>query len=394
MFTIRGFAPQEEVGYSVTETPLLLSGSTLTAQSYKDFIADKVTATSSDNNCSLGITAGTLNTSVTATSLTPAICTVDASGKVARVADGVCTIEISAPGSKINFTRSMLRSAGGISYNQTGFGAGSLAKQVSDNIAAMVSGKTAGAATQMLFSGESYSTSVPVGTRNTGIFTAIDLSASSFTNKYGSQYPVHLISPRHFIGANHIPQSIGDTIVWLGNDNVFRSATVLAVSPVAGVQDISVGYLSAAITGITPYYFLPSNWNTYLASIGSTLSGQLSVPVLTQLFDDATSRRKLHIVESPRRIIGSEDWAQVDGVNPKSFSAWNSLIQGGDSSSPVIMPINDGTLKPVLITSYYSSNGGANYAQSITAINALMTSQAGGAAAVSTVSLAGFTTYP
>lgn len=394
MLMFRGFQPQEEVSWQLAETPSIFGGSTLTAQVYSDFIADKITANTSDNNCTLGIYPGTLNTSATATSLTPTTCTVDAVGKVSRVADGLCTVEISAPGSKKNFTRSMLRSAGGISYNQTGFAVGSLSKHISDNIAAMVSGKTAGDATQFIYSGENYSLSAPVGTRNTGLFTTLNLAATSFALTGDARFPLHLISDRHFICATHVKPGIGQTVVFLGNDNVFRSATVSAISLISGAQDTSVGYLSAAITGITPYYFLPSTWKTYLPGIDSTLQGQLSMPVLVNLYHDATGRRRLHIIESPRQAVGLETWANIDPFNSKLYTAWHSVIQGGDSGSPVILPITDGTLKPVLINSLLAASGGAMYPEYITAINSAMTAQAGVAAAVQTVSLAGFTAYP
>ena len=71
----------------------------------------------------------------------------------------------------------------------------------------------------------------------------------------------------------------------------------------------------------------------------------------------------------------------------------------GDSSSPVFVPVNDGTLKTVLFNSLASANGGQMYSDALPAITTVMQSLATAAGdattyAPLTVSMTGFTTYP
>ena len=390
----RGFLPHEEISFVVTEDPLVLAGTTAANQVVQDFIADVTTPTSSDNNCKVAVGS----TSYTVENQTPTVCSIDSAGKVTRLLDGACNIDLSIPESKRRFSRTLLRSAGSASYLQKSFAIGSLARHITDNIDAYLSGKTPGAS-QYTFAGETYSATAPVGTRNADIFSgALDLSAFSFTiSGRGSQFPVHLISDRHFICAAHVLPGVGATIVWLANDNTFKTATVSSTKQIASSDDTAVGYLSAPITGITPLSVLPATWQTKLPAIPVANYGQITMPVLLDLWDDATNRRKLVVGQNTRRPTGYPttrvDTAPDGYASPSTYASWSALIRGGDSGSPCFVPINDGTLKTVLVGSMWQAIAAGNIANAITEIESAMTSLAGSAYTLQQVNLAGFTSY-
>lgn len=394
MPTFRGFLPHEEISYTITEEPLVLTGTTATNQAVQDFIADVTTPSSSDNNCRLSFGV----TQYTADNQTPSVCSLDTAGKITRLADGTCNIDLSIPGSKRRFSRTLSRSAGSASYLQKSFATGSLARHITDNIDAYLSGKSPGAS-QYTFTGESYSATAPAGTRNTGIFSgALDLSAFSFTiSGRGSQFPVHLISDRHFICAAHVLPGVGATIVWLANDNTFKTATISSTKQITSADDLAIGYLSAPITGITPVSVLPANWQTKLPAIPVANYGQITVPVLLDLWDDATNRRKLVVGKNTRRPVGYPttliDTAPDGYTSPSAYASWSALLRGGDSGSPCFVPINDGALKTVLVGCMWQATAAGNIANAITEIESAMTSLAGSSYTLRQVNLAGFTGY-
>lgn len=344
--TFKGFEEQDEVSWGVVETPLALSSSVTPDQSALDFIVDVELATGVDNNCALSIPA-----SATVENLTQGVCTI-ANGVVSRVTDGTCNIDISIPGSKRRFTREMLRSGGSTIYTQTGFATGSLAKHIADNIDAMISGKTPGAATQRLFNAD--------GSRNSSIFSgALDLSASSVGGRE------HLISPRHFIGATHACARTGQQVTWLDTAGVSHKRTVLGHSDKVGATapyigtDVTVGILDAAIEDITPFHFLPSNWQDYMPLLqDETNYGRLTVPMLSQMLDNVNGGRILHILPWRRRPASwvSRISYDPDGCSDPTYQPWSSAVIGGDSGSSMFVPIEiGGVLKTVLLCAIYTT---------------------------------------
>lgn len=409
---VRGFQPEDEVSWAVQETPLSLSGNTAPGQAVLDFIADVTTSTGIDNNCKLSISPSPVSGQYTASNLTPSVCSMDASGNVTRQQDGICSVEIASPGSKKMFTRSMLRSGGGTIYNVTGWAPGSLSKHISDQIDAMIAGKNPGSGAQWLFNGATYSTAAPAGTRNSGIVSgAVDLSPFSFARSDLSvaEYPVTLISSHHFVCAAHVAPAYGRKITFLDNNNVFHTATMVQGTLAAGDPDIYVGYLTwdgGGISGITPVSFFPDTWRSAFPNLANANNfGQVSNPALVQLYDDATGQRKLHVAKWLRLPAMYPDGINYtnDGYQtPESYAPWSGLIQGGDSSSPIFVPVNDGTLKTVLLCSLWTATSSPSYSGSnnLSAITAAMrtTAQWAGDAgytsyAAQTVTLAGFTAY-
>lgn len=97
MTTVRGFQPEEEIAWAVQETPLSLSGSVAAGQPILDFIADVTTATGVDNNCKLSVSPSKVSGAYTVNNLTPSVCSIDADGNVARLADGASVSEHPSP---------------------------------------------------------------------------------------------------------------------------------------------------------------------------------------------------------------------------------------------------------------------------------------------------------
>lgn len=403
--TVRGFQPEEEVSWVTQETPFVVIGATATGQAVQDFIASVTTATGIDNNCKLSVSPSKISGTYTADSQTPAVCSVDPSGNVTRLADGVCNIGIYSPGSSKLFSRTMARSGSGTVYAVTGWATGSLSKHIADQIATMVSGKTPGQAAQWLFNNAAYNSGAPSGTRNVGIFSgAVDLSPFSFTRSGNAvMFPLTLISAQHFICAAHVMPVVGETIVWLDNSNVFHTATVTSRQQVAGDPDICVGYLTwiGAPSGIIPVSFMPATWQSKIPSLVSASNyGQVANPVLMNLYDDATAQRKLHVGEWYRQPVGYPLQVNYDPngyQGAEAYAGWSSAIQGGDSSSPVFVPINGAT---VLLCSLWQSTISSDYSASLTGITSMMQSLAQAAGDVGyasyaplQVSLAGFNAY-
>lgn len=403
---LKGYTPEMAMQLAIVETPYILSGTTLTGQTSRDFIFDQVTATNSDNNFKLQTVPTQLPDGpvpVTFATITPTVCSIDVVGNVSRIIDGTGTVTATSAGCTQGFTRSMLRSASGAGYTQTGLAAGSLAAHIKANIDTMLSGKTAGNAVQMMWNtGESYSTTTPVGTRNGTLFTgALNVAWRSFcrTGVSIGYFQVSLISDRHFIYARHVGCSVGDTIVWMDNTGAFISRTVSAVTDIGTSNDISIGCLSVAVpASLVPVQLLPTTWATKLPTLAiAGTYGYFKVPNISILYDDATGRIKMHVQKSGRRVdTGWTESLPDDGTFGVAgdYALWSSIVQGGDSSSPIFVPINDGTgLKPVLLTSHYAASGGESYGDWITTINSVMTTQAGSAYAVTSPSFTGFTSY-
>lgn len=406
--TFKGFSPEQEVSWSVSETPYSIGGSVTPDQAIGDFVADVTTGSTSDNNCKLTIAPSPVTGISTVTNDTPTVCSFDVTtGAVTRLLDGTCALTIASPGSKKKFTRAMLRAGGVDVYDVKSWAAGSLTRHINDQIDAMLAGKTPGSDTQYLFSSAVHNYAAPSGTRNPSIFSgSLDLAAFSFTRSGSAvKYPVALISDRHFICATHVGVTVGQTIVWLDNAGDFKSATVVSISNAGIASDTSVGYLSTAITGITPASFLPSTRTTYLPKIPNVVNyGQVTHPVLMNLWDDATNQRKLHVGRQARKPVSySNDSIAYDSagyIAPSGYAGWSSKVQGGDSSSPVFIPVDDGAVKTVLLGCMWQAGITADYADVLANITSAMQSLAQSAGDPSwagyaplTVSLAGFTAY-
>jgi hypothetical protein len=239
--------------------------------------------------------------------------------------------------------------------------AGTVAEHVEAAIAALVQGKTAGDATQRLYSANNYSLSSPAVTRNTNLFCgAFDWTGMSVASYDGgnigsnSACPAHMISPWHAITAYHYTQSSADTYVFQGADGSIHIRTKLAGLTQIGSTDVCLITLNAAlpVTGasrVNTFQLLPQNFTDYLSP------GYYRLADNTREFNGgmihALKRKRLPAVSSydtvgvsPAYLAGSSGatWlATVQAAPSRSslYPTWNRTWASGDSGSGVFLPI-------------------------------------------------------
>lgn len=394
----RGFTPEHDLNFSLIETPAVTTPSDTYATS-GDQDTRTVYGTLTANAFRLGIQT-MLDYQVD--NLTPAVCSLDADLNVGLIAPGEAQIRITdSLGQQRLIKRQMTGTGLGnvVGTYHHGFRTGSLGRHISDAIQAMVSGKTPGAATMAACSANNYNAAAPAVTRNASLFCAgLDLSAISVITGTGYHFPGALISPRHVLGAWHAPQP--SPLVWQRTDGSYATAGILSRARIDNT-DLSVSYLDAAVTGVTPLPLLPATWKSYLYTAGTPY---MKLPVLSKtvhsqsgnLADEWNINNVVAIFGTP--YVYGEAWhapcwcpyAPVLGSD-----AWYSKIIGGDSGGPVLVPVNGA---PVLLGCYYSASGlpmASLYLADIEAtMNAMATAQGDATAySLATASLAGFTAY-
>jgi len=239
--------------------------------------------------------------------------------------------------------------------------AGTVAEHVEAAIAALVQGKTAGDATQALYSSNNYSTGSPAVTRNASLFcgalnwtgmSAISWDGDSLGSASAS--PAHLISPRHAITAFHYTQASTDTYVFVGADGTLHSRTKLAGRVQIGTSDVCLITLNAdlPVTGaarVTPFLLLPQDFTAYLSPGYYRMAGG----------SRALNGGMLHALKRKRRpVVASYDtvgvsplylvdqtsltWratAQTAPSRATIYPTWDRSWISGDSGSGVFLPI-------------------------------------------------------
>ena len=373
--SFRGFRTQDDFSYSLVETPTT-TGSTSATVTIKDIDISRITGTLTSNDFIISVTDSLLIPGHTFINQAPTIASVNSLGQVTRIANGTASIDIKTPVGTRNYTRSMSNTGASTQDVFQTFRAGTLGKHITDAMLTLVSGKTASDTTKSLYSANNYNAVSPAVTRNSTCFTAsLDLSCISVMNYHvvtlaqDWQHPGLLISPRHVIGAAHWP--VGSPMVFMRPNGTFQSVNIVSQQSDVGVvgSDIQVTYLSAAVTGITPFQVLPSNWATYLPGVSSGVT--LKLPVLTKTAHTASGILADQISINQLKLVQSNGIAQGiwPGLPALATDAWYSTIIGGDSGGPSFVLINN---NPVLLCAYFSAPGGFPYGNHVAAINSAM----------------------
>lgn len=400
----RGHRSGENLTVSAVEQPTNTGPSTVSGKVDRDAVYSTVTASGSVNTFKL-----IASRAASFVSDTPGVCAIDAGGNVTRVADGACTVRATdASGNVAGMSRQIVQ-AGATTYSQwTGWGVNSnwLVNHIASNISSLINGKTAGATTQNMWSaGSSFNATAPAGSRNAGMFaSSMDFSPSSFCTQNGGNNSAnarlsrcHLVSNRHVIRAAHVG-SMG-TIVWMRPDGSFVSSS--AIDGMYVGQDLYVEYLGAAITGITPYYVLPSDYATYLPTLNG--AGIAYNYGMGPVFSGGVLNLEGHSYADARmRLLDLTLLRDGYTTTPQStatpHSDWSSSIISGDSSGASFLPINVGGLKPVLLGAMWQGGGlseaitGSMATALESAMNTLSARNGGGTGyTLSRISLASFT---
>lgn len=334
------------------------------------------------------------------TNNSPGIATISPQGKVSLLQNGIVEFDVITKYGKRSFSRPISSTLPIIQNVLQNYKAGSLAQYFSQKVAEAVSNKTAGDASQLLYTtppnynlsqvinGNTAQVGRNVNAIHNGIININATSVTSENNSY--RFPAHLISPRHIIQAAHIASSA--QFAWIDDSGIWRKANVIASKNITSMPDTVVRYLDAPITGITPFYFLPQNWASYLPSLSA--NKYLSLPIFT--------KKPQTDLKDKIRLINMTGPGGVSAVFQAPYTELNPFITsviGGDSGSGLYAPVLDGgNIRTVLLAAYYTTAGGAFYSNYINEIESAMNSLSvanGGAGnyTLNKVSLSGFNAY-
>ena len=197
----------------------------------------------------------------------------------------------------------------------------------------------------------------------------------------GSRGAGTLVSPRHFIYANHFTLPNGTKLYFAKSDGTLVYRTITAQTNIAGT-DIQVGVLDSDVpAGITFYKVMPSNWHQYASDYQ-----MWPAPLL------CTDQNKNVYLNETYYVSNNLSTFYEIAFNPCADPTRLLFTGGGiagDSGSPIFFLIN-GQL--VLVGCYYTFCSCPDIAYYATQINSAMTALGGGYQ-LTTVSLAGFISY-
>lgn len=336
----------------------------------------------------------------TVTSLTPDIITIAPDGIGTFVTSGEAAVEVTTRYGSRTYTQPVM-SEPLYAYNKfMSFATNTVRKYIKDVVDQTISGKTPGSSTQAILLNSVYDINAVAGTspttmiRNPNIITAgvLDIAATTIvtTGRTSGYFPAHLISPRHVIQAKHVKNT--GKLVFLDNSNIYRTANVLTTMDVPNCIDTVVSYIDTSITQISPYHFLPSDWISFLPETGHATVGEYWLPVFTKKPQPNGDYMRLTGVDIRHSIH--------HGLTLSSpYNTWRTDIIGGDSGSGLYIPIyENGSIKTVLLDSFYTAAGADNYADVLSNIVATMnaTAQANGDTthyAVNVVDLSGYASF-
>lgn len=429
---IRGLNQGDDFTFSVQDVPVGTPGGSSNAD-INDAVITTTTTTGSINNALIKVNQSLQNSNknLVFTALTPNIATIDSSGNISWVSDGIALFTVNSGGIERQFSRTMTHTESISTSLLANYrndapgnsGAPSLGRHVSDTVAALISGKTAQGNTvgpggvQNLWATNNLDLNAPSVTRNSGFFApGYDwgpVSAITAHNGSGSIiHPALLVTNQHIFSAAHYhpgqfdsgAPAIGQRIVFVSSAGSIETATIAAIW-YDTATDHFLAYLSNKISNaITPLKIMPSGWKDYIRSldtgVGNTIGG---IPVFCKVIyspsalqDDRVVIQDLQRVESSASPI-----ARIVVYNPNSspFHAWSAPIIGGDSGGAILMPVN-GAL--VLLATFWNSAGGcsieANAGNLETQMRNLALSASGGvdtfAYSFTRANLSGFTAYP
>ena len=200
-----------------------------------------------------------------------------------------------------------------------------------------------------------YNSATNEGGWSRGWTKGIDLSGVSWDGTRTAT----LVSPVHFVMADHYKRKVGDSVVFLNKREQKVVRQIVALKSVG--SDIAVGLLNEAVPGTHYRVFRPS------AELPAELIG-----ALVFLTD---GERRVHVHEISGIMGGSVQFKHSDLVH-KGY--WENLI-AGDSSNPAFVMFKG---EPVLLEThtYGGAGNGAFYSSdvNVAAVNAAMAELGGG----------------
>lgn len=386
---LRGWSPEDDYSLSLIPSPETFGTDSAITTTIKDLTYAARTTSGTVDKSNLAVVNSSANRPVAFSSDTPAVCTVDALGRVSRVSDGTCTIRVRGQTGDRLITQVISTVGGQTLYDRvTGRATGSLRKYLYDQQVAALAGVTAGPQTQrahalafnegFALTGSSVNTGNLIRAQAKAGFTALPLDVLDelLVGAGGLAQWRAWISPHHFL-------------TWRGHGSSSSVGKWVSIS-----GEIVVEY-SATVWAGTLCKLLPSNWKTYLPD-ATIDGGRHDINLWTRHYNtyDAGADKRW-VMPASLGGTASNPYGTSDTRRPyQKVSSDGVMSTGGDSGSPAFCGIN-GTLVPLGHTAYYGSVCSFWYGDYISSINSAMaTLNASGVYTAQTVDLSGFNTYP
>lgn len=291
-------------------------------------------------------------------------------------ADGQVTITLTTPVRSYSQAVNTYSIPGRVTRTFSSSAAGSLRASIASAVATRTANQSTNFSVASLYT--SMDAVTPSYTRNTlcMLYSADTTPVAAWNSRGAAQRGPTLISPRHFICAQHWSIAAGDVVHFVAANNAVTVRTVTAVVWLAQASDICVGILDSDVpAGINFCRVLPNDYAVRLPTLGI-----FAVPVW---FINQDKEASLHGWE------GYGSYANFGMPNTLFYRAPRS----GDSGSPFFTFV--GTTPVLLGCIIGGGQGGAQASNPVlwrTEINAAMTSLGGGYQ-LTDVDLSGFNSY-
>lgn len=363
--TIIGYKPSDDFTFSIAETPVVSGGTWSYGVAYKDSIVDSLSSYTADNSFRIDVTPAAEFPNYSLSIRSGGGYATLNGNTVSRIADGQVIIDITSRYGTKSFSRVMGQQVTSGFKNWIQYAQNSLGKHVYDQINTWLSGKQPGINTQdIMMVGYSPNPDSPSGTRNTSIFTTtnFDLSAISFasggTGRNSSIYPGTLVSKRHVLMAWHTHVEAPVTkFCWMKPNGAFVTANVVSSAKVG--SDLGIFYLDTDVEalGLTPMAVSSEGLKDRLSTLSERPYGLPAIIRDLNKGDKNVPPTNVLDLSPHLRIVelnSTQSMSVPSGYSP-TFSTWMSLPSGGDSSSPVMIPVGG---EPVLLfLLYYPTYG-------------------------------------
>lgn len=183
-----------------------------------------------------------------------------------------------------------------------------------------------------------------------------------------------LISPRHFLAANHYTPNPGEVLGFIDASGNRIERTVMGIQNITGT-DIEVGVLDSDLPDSVTYYPIVAS---------TTLESMLQPLIDTNYFGFGTN----YSTDVPIVIFDQEGKALISrltGLNDAGiihtyytsgpYASFSEDVISGDSGNPGFLIVDN---QPILLFDHHSNLSGPNYGSYISQINAAMTNLGGG----------------
>lgn len=390
--SLRGWRQNDDYSLSLQPSNEMFGSSNDITPTVHDvtYAARSTTGTITKND--VIVTTNAVNREVVLSSDTPGVCSVEQSGHVDRMNDGVCTVRAQGQTGERTISQIISTSGGQTLYDAViGLADNSLRKYLQGQQIAALVDVVPGAASQRAhingnnFAGDSFG-----GVNNSNFlfgakagFDALPQDALSLM----LASPVNSIGWQAWVSEHHY-------LTWEGHGSASIAGQRVSIN-----GEIVVRYSATPYTG-TLCKLLPATWRNQMPSLAGFALGT-EINAWTRNFNtydgkyDATAERRWVMpirVGATNPYPASDDRHAFQKHDPNTSNT-TPMINGGDSGSPVFCGVN-GALIILGHTAYRGNACSFFYSDYITQINAAMASLNGsGVYTAQTVDLSGFLNY-